>query len=76
MSHTFAAKNFPLAARLLEEVAEAVWEGGQQFNLLKWFEQLTKSVIESRPQLAIFLAKELYYNSTVEHAEQVLQEAE
>jgi LuxR family maltose regulon positive regulatory protein len=76
VDHALAADDFNRAAFLLEEMAETVWDRGQQVKLAHWFEHLPERLISKRPQLCIFHARSLVMSGKQKEAEQCLDSAE
>ncbi len=74
--HALAAKDFDQAARQLEEIAEAIWDRGQQAKLLEWFEALPDDLMNSSVQLSILYGRALNISGHLETAEVRLQTAE
>jgi LuxR family maltose regulon positive regulatory protein len=76
VDHALAAGDFDRAAFLLEDMAETVWDRGQQIKLAQWFGRLPKRIISSRPQLCVFYARSLIMSGNQEEAEQCLGSVE
>ena len=76
VNHAIAAGDTEWAARLIEEVAEDIWDRGQQAKLLRWFEALPDELIDSNIQLCILYARALNISGHQEAAEKKLQIAE
>jgi LuxR family maltose regulon positive regulatory protein len=76
INHALAAKDSGWAARLIEEIAEDIWDRGQQIKLLKWFEALPEDKIDSSVLLSILYARTLNICGHLEAAEKELQHAE
>ena len=76
LQHAFAAEDYGFAAKILERMAERVWEGGSRFSLLHWFEKLPEEFLTSNLQLALFAAKEQLYAGKMQGAEQMLLDLE
>jgi LuxR family maltose regulon positive regulatory protein len=76
INHAIAAKDFEIAAKLIEDIAEIDWDRGQESQLLKWFRRLPEELISSSPHLSIFHARELFESAQPEEAEERLKNAE
>jgi len=76
INHALAAEDSGWAARLIEEIAEDIWDRGQQTKLLKWFEALPDDKINSSVLLSILYARTLNICGHLEEAEKKLQHAE
>ena len=76
LQHAFAAEDYDFAAKILERMAERIWEGGSRFSLLHWFEQLPEEFLTSNLQLSLFAAKEQLYAGKMQEAEQMLLDLE
>lgn len=74
--HALAANDFRLAACLIKDLVEVLWERGEPTSILEWLERLPNEHISSRPDLCIFHAWALFMNGQNEAAEGRLQEAE
>jgi len=61
LTHLFAAKAFPQAANLVEQVgATMLWERGEMATLLHWLTQLPPELVHARPKLCLYYAETLY----------------
>jgi LuxR family transcriptional regulator, maltose regulon positive regulatory protein len=76
IEHALMAEDFKRAARLLEELAEAIWQRGEPIRLFQWIKALPDEYLTSRPDLCIFYAWDLVENGQHQAAEQSLQMAE
>jgi LuxR family maltose regulon positive regulatory protein len=76
VDHAFAALDFDRAAFLLEDMAESVWDRGQQVKLAQWFGQIPERIISKRPQLCVFYARSLIMSGRQKEAEKCLTSAE
>ncbi|UCE42155.1 MAG: hypothetical protein JSV17_04065 [Candidatus Aminicenantes bacterium] len=76
VDHALAAHDYDRAAFLLEEMAETVWDRGQQVKLAQWFGHLPERLISKRPQLCVFYARSLIMSGRQKKAEQCLTSAE
>lgn len=76
VEHALAGKDFERAAQLIEEIAETIWDRGQQTKLVKWFKALPDETLNSRVQLCIFYARALNMSGFQDAAETKLQTAE
>ena len=56
IQHSLAAGDFPIAARLVEEVAENAWLNGQYANILAWTKAIPAEVVQNYPWLCIWNA--------------------
>ena len=76
VDHALAAHDYDRAAFLLEDIAETVWDRGQQVKLAQWFGHLPERLISKRPQLCVFYARSLIMSGRQKEAEQCLTSAE
>jgi LuxR family maltose regulon positive regulatory protein len=76
VSHVLAAGDTEWATSLIEEIAEDIWDRGQQAKLMRWFEALPDELIDSNIQLCILYARALNISGHQEAAEKKLQIAE
>ncbi|MDH5466069.1 MAG: LuxR C-terminal-related transcriptional regulator [Candidatus Aminicenantes bacterium] len=76
VNHALASGDAEWAARLIEEIAESIWDRGQQIKLLKWFEALPDEKINSSILLSVLHARTLNISGRLEAAEKILQHAE
>jgi LuxR family maltose regulon positive regulatory protein len=76
VDHAFAALDFDRAAFLLEDMAESIWDRGQQVKLAQWFSQIPERIISRRPQLCVFYARSLIMSGRQKEAEKCLTSAE
>ncbi len=76
VDHALAAHDYDRAAFLLEEMAETVWDRGQQVKLAQWFGHLPERLISKRPQLCVFYARSLIMSGRQKEAEKCLTSAE
>jgi LuxR family maltose regulon positive regulatory protein len=76
VDHAFAAHDFDRAAFLLEDMAESVWDRGQQVKLAQWFNRIPERIISKRPQLCVFYARSLIMSGRQKEAEKCLASAE
>lgn len=76
VDHSLAAQDYERAAFLLEDMAEDVWDRGQQVKLAQWFSLLPEKLISNRPQLCVFYARSLIMSGSQKEAEQCLSSAE
>lgn len=76
LTHILAAQDYNRAAELLENIAETVWDRGQQARLLRWFSALPDEQISSRVQLCLLYARALNISGYQEAAEKWLQSGE
>ena len=76
VDHALAAQDYDRAAFLLEDMAETVWDRGQQVKLARWFGHLPERLISKRPQLCVFYARSLVMSGRQKEAEQCLASAE
>ena len=76
VNHAIAAGDTEWAISLIEEIAEDIWDRGQQAKLLKWFEDLPDELIDSNIQLCILYARALNVSGHQEAAEKKLQMAQ
>jgi len=76
VDHAFAAQDYNQAARLIEEIAEMVWDRARESRLLQWLKKLPQEQIETNAKLCIFYARELFKSGYLDDAEQQLQAAE
>jgi LuxR family maltose regulon positive regulatory protein len=76
IEHALLAEDFELAAHLIEEQADAIWERGEHTKLRRWLDGLPVELVLTKPQLCIFHAWILFVNGQQDGAEQSLQTAE
>jgi LuxR family maltose regulon positive regulatory protein len=76
VDHALNARNYGLAARLIEEVAEMYWDRGKESQLMQWLGKLPDEYLESNPKLCIFYARESFQSFLFNEAESKLQAAE
>jgi LuxR family maltose regulon positive regulatory protein len=74
--HALAAGDADRAARLVEDVADAVWTRSQAVTLLAWLADLPPHVRQSRPRLAAYRAWGLFFTGQLEQIEAALRMAE
>jgi LuxR family maltose regulon positive regulatory protein len=75
VNHALASGDAEWAVRLIEEIAESIWDRGQQTKLLKWFEALPEEKINSSILLSVIHARTLNISGRLEAAEKILQHA-
>jgi LuxR family maltose regulon positive regulatory protein len=76
VNHALASGDAEWAVSLIEEIAESIWDRGQQIKLLKWFEALPDEMVNSSILLSILYARTLNIIGRLEDAEKILQQAE
>jgi LuxR family maltose regulon positive regulatory protein len=76
IEHALIAEDFKRAARLIEELSEAIWQRGEPIRLFQWIKALPDDYLISRPNLCIFYAWDLVDNGQHQAAERSLQMAE
>jgi LuxR family maltose regulon positive regulatory protein len=76
ITHALQAGTFERAARLIEIVAEDIWERGQDFKLRRWLAALPADLVLARPQLCIYHAWSLLARGLLDEADRVLRAAE
>ena len=76
VDHALTAHDYDRAAFLLEDMAETVWDRGQQVKLAQWFGHLPERLISKRPQLCVFYARSLIMSGRQKEAELCLTSAE
>jgi LuxR family maltose regulon positive regulatory protein len=76
IEHALAAQDFERAVYLLEEIAESVWDRGQQVKLVEWFDSLPRGILSSRPLLCVLHARALVMSGQQKKAEKCLLAAE
>ncbi len=76
VDHALDANDYDRAVVLLEEMAETVWDRGQQVKLAHWFGHLPERLISKRPQLCVFHARSLIMSGKQKEAELCLSSAE
>jgi LuxR family maltose regulon positive regulatory protein len=54
--HALAARDFALAARLIENLAETVWLKAEYSRLIEWVQALPLDLVRSRPWLCVWYA--------------------
>ena len=76
VDHALTAKDYPMAADLIEEIAEIDWDRARESRLLRWFKKLPDERIDVNPKLCIFYARELFKSGLLDDAEKKLLVAE
>ncbi|MDY6791076.1 MAG: LuxR C-terminal-related transcriptional regulator [Thermodesulfobacteriota bacterium] len=76
IEHALMAKDFKRAARLIEELTEAIWQRGEPARLFRWIDALPDAYVISRPNLCIAYAWVLAVSGKQAAAERSLQTAE
>ncbi|MDY6791169.1 MAG: helix-turn-helix transcriptional regulator [Thermodesulfobacteriota bacterium] len=76
IEHALMAQDFKRAARLVEELTEAIWQRGEPTLLFRWIEALPDAYVISRPNLCISYAWILSESGQQQAAERSLQTAE
>jgi LuxR family maltose regulon positive regulatory protein len=76
VGHALAVGNTEQALRLVEQIAETIWMGGEMSRLLDWLEALPDAMVRSRPRLCIFHAWILNILGRTEETEARLFDAE
>ena len=76
VSHALAAQDFGKASNLIEDIAESIWERGQQSKLLRWFASLPVGMVSGKPMLSILQARAQVMSGDSRSAELTLQKAE
>lgn len=76
VNHAIAAGDSEWAVSLIEEIAEDIWDRGQQAKLLKWFEAIPDELIDTNIQLCILYARALNVSGHQEAAEKKLRTAQ
>ena len=74
--HALAAQDFDRASILIEDIAEPMWERGQQSKLLRWFASLPTGMVSKKPMLSILQARAQVMSGEPQSAELTLQRAE
>jgi LuxR family maltose regulon positive regulatory protein len=77
LAHLFAAKAFPQAAQLVEQVgATILWERGEMATLLNWLTQLPPELVHARPKLCLYYAETMYLTGQLGAIEPFLSSVE
>lgn len=76
VQHALAARDFELAARLIEQVGLAVGIGKQVYTVSGWINSIPEAFVRTRPTLCIYHAVALMFTNQLEAAEARLQDAE
>ncbi|MBE7471292.1 MAG: hypothetical protein DPW09_42050 [Anaerolineae bacterium] len=77
LAHLFAAKAFPQAADLVEQVgATTLWERGEVATLLSWLTQLPSDLVHARPKLCLYYAETMYLTGQLSAIEPFLHSVE
>jgi LuxR family maltose regulon positive regulatory protein len=76
VSHALIAQDFDRASNLIEDIAEPIWERGQQAKLLRWFKSLPVGMVSTKPMLSILQARSQVMCGDSPSAELTLQKAE
>lgn len=74
VEHTLAARDMELAARLVEQIAEATLLRGEVRTLLGWLSALPEAIVHARPRLSLAHAWALVTMGYVDAAEAQLQD--
>ena len=76
IEHALMAEDFKRAARLVEELFEAIWQRGEPTRMFRWIEALPDECVISSPNLCIIHAWVLCDNGQPQSAERSLKTAE
>jgi len=74
--HAFAAGETDTAARLIEQVAQSMWAGGEVSTLLALLEALPEETMLARPRLSLSRAFALMQTGRLDQAENAVQDFE
>lgn len=76
IEHAVAAEDFELAARLIEEIGEIIWDQALQSRQLEWFERFPEDQLEAWPHLGVYYAAALLGSGRIQEAEERLLKIE
>ncbi len=76
VEHALSAQDFERAARLIDGLADTLWQHSEHTTLSRWLEAMPEEVMRSRPGLCIFHACVLFMAGHHHAAEQRLWAAE
>jgi LuxR family maltose regulon positive regulatory protein len=76
LEHTLAARDYPQAARQIEDIVENFWDRGEQSKFLEWFKELPEEIFASNPRLSIYRARAMVMSGLLDEAERILHRAE
>ena len=76
VGHAIEAKAFERAASLIEKELRTIWENNEYTQLWRWINILPSSLVDSRPELCILHALDLFYAGRHKEAHEKLKTAE
>jgi LuxR family maltose regulon positive regulatory protein len=76
VEHAIAAEDFELAARLIEETGEIIWDHALQSRQLEWFKRFPEDQLEAWPHLGIYYTAALLGSGSIQEAEERLNKTE
>jgi len=76
VGHAIEAKDFERAAGLIEKGLCAIWEDSEYTQLRRWINVLPSSLVDSRPELCIMHALDLFYAGRHKEAHEKLKTVE
>ncbi|MEP7357435.1 MAG: LuxR C-terminal-related transcriptional regulator, partial [Anaerolineales bacterium] len=74
--HALAARDFELATRLIERVAETLWSRSQILTMLSWIKAMPAELVRAQPRLCIQSAWAAAINGQLDEVEPLLTAAE
>ena len=74
--HALAARDFELATRLIERVAETLWSRSQVLTMLSWIKAMPTELVWAQPRLCIQSAWAAAINGQLDEVEPLLLAAE
>ena len=76
IAHAIAAREWPWAADLIEQVSALTWGSGEHAMVRRWLEQLPVEVVRARPRLCLAYARTLFMVAPYTTIERWLHDAE
>ncbi len=76
IAHAMAAREWPWAADLLEQLSALIWGNSEHAMVRRWLEQLPVEVVRARPRLCLAYAKTLFMVAPYTTMESWLHDAE
>lgn len=76
IQHYLQARDFTSAIEIIAEVAELLWDRGEQTKLLNWLRKIPDKMLDHYPELRIIYARSLIMKGQFEAGEQQLRMAE
>ena len=76
VEHAVAAGDFEMAARLIEEIGEIIWDQALQSRQLEWVKRFPEDQLEAWPHLGVYYAAALLGSGRLQEAEERLLKIE